>query len=73
MSSDFNCKSGPEVIKLLKAELFSLTFCKVLLQRHHEISCYTESSPKTQKTGPEIKKLFMLNSSEHEIYPAHKC
>ena len=22
---------------------------------------------------PEVIKLFMLNSAEHEIYPAHKC
>ena len=27
-----------------------------------------------QRTGPEaIKTSFMLNSAEHEIYPAHKC
>ena len=26
------------------------------------------------KTGPEVIKLFsMLNSAEHEIYPADKC
>ena len=24
-------------------------------------------------SSPEIIKLFMLNSTEHEIYPAHKC
>ena len=23
--------------------------------------------------GPEVIKLFMLNSAEHELYPAHKC
>ena len=22
---------------------------------------------------PEVIKLFMLNSTEHEVYPAHKC
>ena len=26
-----------------------------------------------RKPGPEFIKLFMLNSSEHEIYPAQKC
>ena len=26
------------------------------------------------RSGPEVIKLFfMLNSAEHEIYPAHKC
>ena len=26
------------------------------------------------RPGPEvIKKIFMLNSTEHEIHPAHKC
>ena len=25
------------------------------------------------KSGPEVIKLFPLNSAEHEIYPAHKC
>ena len=24
-------------------------------------------------TDPEVIKLFILNSTEHEIYPAHKC
>ena len=23
--------------------------------------------------GPKVKKKFMLNSAEHEIYPAYKC
>ena len=32
------------------------------------------TQPETPKTGPEVIKLFsMLNSAEHEIYPAHKC
>ena len=27
-----------------------------------------------RKSGPEvIKPFFMLNSADHEIYPAHKC
>ena len=27
-----------------------------------------------QRTGPVVIKTFsMLNSAEHEIYPAHKC
>ena len=25
------------------------------------------------RPGPEVIKLFMLNSAEHKIYPAHKC
>ena len=25
------------------------------------------------RSGPEIKKKIMLNSTEHEIFPAHKC
>ena len=25
------------------------------------------------KPGPEVIKKFMLNSAEHEIFPAHKC
>ena len=34
----------------------------------HENSCLTSGS------GPDVIKLyFMLNSAEHEIYPAHKC
>ena len=35
------------------------------------------SKPKEQilpKLGPEVIKLFyMLNSTKHEIFPAHKC
>ena len=28
----------------------------------------------TSRPSPEVIKLFiMLNSAEHEIYPAHKC
>ena len=28
----------------------------------------------SEDPGPKVIKLFdMLNSSEHEIYPAHKC
>ena len=27
----------------------------------------------TSRSGPEVIKLFMLNSAEHEIHPAHKC
>ena len=30
-----------------------------------------ESPQKQRKTGPEIIKLFMLNSAEHEILSAH--
>ena len=26
-----------------------------------------------QKPGPEVIKLFMLNSTEHKIYHANKC
>ena len=26
-----------------------------------------------ERAGLEVIKLFMLNSTEHEIYPAHKC
>ena len=25
------------------------------------------------KSGPEVIKKVMLNSAEHEIFPAHKC
>ena len=25
------------------------------------------------RPGSEVIKLFVLNSAEHEIYPAHKC
>ena len=29
---------------------------------------------KNNPSGPEVIKLFfMLNSAEHEIFPAHKC
>ena len=29
---------------------------------------------KVPKSGPEVIKLFfMLNSDEHETFPAHKC
>ena len=24
-------------------------------------------------SGPQVIKLFILNSAEHKIYPAHKC
>ena len=24
-------------------------------------------------SGPEVIKIFMLNSAEHEIFPAHRC
>ena len=26
-----------------------------------------------ETSGPEVIKKFMLNSVEHEIFPAHKC
>ena len=26
-----------------------------------------------QTPGPQVIKIFMLNSAEHEIYSAHKC
>ena len=34
-------------------------------EKNQEVACMP------CKTGPEVIKLFMLNS-EHEIYPAHK-
>ena len=35
---------------------------------------FTQSACTSEKPDPEIKNLFsMLNSAEHEIYPAHKC
>ena len=34
----------------------------------------TQHAHKIRKTGPEvIEFVFMLNSAEHEIHPAHKC
>ena len=27
----------------------------------------------SKKTGPEVKKKIMLNSAEHEVFPANKC
>ena len=33
-----------------------------------------EDSDQEQSTlGPEVMKNFMLNSAEHEFFPAHKC
>ena len=29
--------------------------------------------PLKNQPGPEVIIFFMLNSAEHEIYPAHKC
>ena len=29
--------------------------------------------PALLTVDPEVFKLFILNSAEHEIYPAHKC
>ena len=25
------------------------------------------------QSSPEVKKKFMLNSAEHEMFPVHKC
>ena len=44
-------------------------FAYRLLLRHRSLDLTDKQRP-----GPEIIKLFfMLNSTEHEIFPAHKC
>ena len=44
-------------IPLDKTVVNTLDFCKICLL----------------EPGPEVEKIFMLNSAEHEIFPAHKC
>ena len=34
---------------------------------------YVVLSATFKRAGPEVIKLFILNSTEHEIYPADKC
>ena len=46
---------------------------------HHRLALHTEKSqPEGKQIMPETwprgyKTFFMLNSVEHEIFPAHKC
>ena len=57
-------------------EISILKFKSSLTLRRHYSSGprSTTFEPRRKKTGPEVIKLFfILNSAEHEIYPAHKC
>ena len=35
--------------------------------KHRHLHC------KQEQLGPKVKNFFMLNLTEHEIYPAHQC
>ena len=48
--------------------LIFLNISSFMLMRVEHEQLFKSSGP-----SPEVIKLFMLNSAEHEIYPAHKC
>ena len=43
----------------------------VPIYKHRRVG-HDETVP-LEQSGPEVIKKIMLNSAEHEIFPAHKC
>ena len=55
-------------------EMPIIKFKSSLTLRRHYSSGPRSTTFERKKRGPEVIKLFfILNSAEHEIYPAHKC
>ena len=49
------------------------TFHSYLLLRHIDLSLSILTRFQLQPVRPQGHKTFMVNSTEHEIYHAHKC
>ena len=58
------------MLQLLPVVVYQLTLFVVVnalqLWDRHAVANRT-------RPGPEVIKIFMLNSAEHEIFPANKC
>ena len=51
------------------AHMLGLIYCIVICMWYKQVSYRVDQLI----SGFEVIKLFMLNSDEHEIYPAHEC
>ena len=59
---------------MLLPQLFVGLSLVILLHGFYSPLCYRNHRAKEKSTGTKVIKLFfILNSAEHEIYPAHKC
>ena len=66
------CRSNKYFLKLKSSAFYN--FCSLCIQKiFYPIYLFEVYVQKKKQSGPEVIKLFMLNSVENEIYHANNC